>query len=189
MARPRSDERRQAILSGAARVIASDGVSTSTAAIAKESGVSNGSLFGYFDTKVTLFNELYITLKTEMANAAAADLPTNQSPREQVRHLWTQWLSWATSHPEKRRALAQLDVADEISDHSHQLVRAAQSGIAELIERSRANGPMAGVPLHFVMILVVAMADATVDAIIREPQQSQLHTEVGFDAVWRVLAG
>ena len=101
MARPRSDERRQAILSGAARVIASDGVSTSTAAIAKESGVSNGSLFGYFDTKVTLFNELYITLKTEMANAAAADLPTNQSPREQVRHLWTQWLSWATSHPEK----------------------------------------------------------------------------------------
>jgi len=33
------------------------------------------------------------------------------------------------------------------------------------------------------------MADATMDAIIREPEQSQQHAEVAFDAVWRVLAG
>ena len=72
MARPRSDERRNAILAAATRVIASHGLGTATAAIAKEAGVSNGSLFVYFDTKVTLFNQLYVTLKTEMAEAAAA---------------------------------------------------------------------------------------------------------------------
>ena len=106
-----------------------------------------------------------------------------------MNHLWKQWLRWATSNPDKRRALAQLDVADEISDQSHRLVRAAQQGIAGLIDRSRANGPMADVPFQLVMVLVAAMADATMDAIIREPEQSQQHAEVAFDAVWRVLAG
>lgn len=189
MSRPRSDERRQAILAAATRVIAAQGRSTATAAIAKEAGVSNGSLFVYFDTKATLFNELYVALKTEMGEAATADLAPGGSPRDQVRHLWQQWLHWATSNPEKRRAVAQLDVADEITDQSHQLVRAAQRGTAELLERSRAGGPMADVPLSFVLVLIGTMADATTDAIIREPEQGAAHSEVAFEAVWRVLAG
>jgi AcrR family transcriptional regulator len=189
MPRPRSDERRSAILAAATRVVGSQGLGAATAAIAKESGVSNGSLFVYFDTKVTLFNELYVTLKTEMADAASADLPSRENPREQVHHLWNQWLRWATSNPDKRRVLAQLDVADEISHESHQLVSAAQSGTASLIERCRVDGPMAEVPLHFVMVLIVSMADATMDAIIGAPEQSQTLSEIAFEAVWRVLAG
>src|ERR1700753_709531 len=109
MARPRSADRRNAILSAAARVIAAQGLGAPTAAIAKQAGVSNGSLFGYFDTKATLLNELYIVLKTEMGAAAAGELPATSDLREQVRHMWNQWLSWATSFPEKRRALAQLE--------------------------------------------------------------------------------
>lgn len=189
MPRPRSDERRNAILAAATRVLGTHGLSTTTAAIAQDAGVSNGSLFVYFDTKAILFNELYVALKTEMAEAAAAGLPSSGSARDQVHHLWTQWLRWATSNPDKRRALAQLDVAEEISDESRQLVRAAQRDTAELIERSRADGPMVAVPLSFVMVLITAMADATTDAVLNEPEQSSTHSEVAFEAVWRVLAG
>ena len=63
MARPRNEDRRNAILSAATRVIASQGLGAPTAGIAKEAGVSNGSLFVYFDTKATLLNELYVALK------------------------------------------------------------------------------------------------------------------------------
>lgn len=188
MPRQRSDERRKAILAAATRVLGRHGLGAATAAIAKDAGVSNGSLFLYFDTKATLFNELYVTLKTEMADAAAAGLPSSESAREQVHHLWKQWLQWATSNPDDRRALVQLDVADEITDESRRLVRTAQSGTAELIERSRSDGPMAEAPLSFVMVLIVALADATMDAVIGEPEQSQTHSEVAFEAVWRVLA-
>ncbi len=58
MARPRSKDRRNAILSAATSVIACQGLGAATATIAKEAAVSNGSLFLYFDTKATLFNEL-----------------------------------------------------------------------------------------------------------------------------------
>lgn len=189
MPRPRSEDRRNAILSAATRVIASEGLGAATAAIAKEAGVSNGSLFIYFETKATLLNELYIALKTEMGKTAVAGLPSSGEPREQIRHMWTQWLRWATANPEKRRTLAQLEAADDVTADSHKIVRQAQRGMAELLERSRAGGPMQDVPLAFVVTLIGAIADVTMDAVIREPAEAEARSEAGFEAVWRVLAG
>jgi AcrR family transcriptional regulator len=63
MPRPKSDEKRSAILEAATRIIVTQGLSAPTAGIAKEAGVANGSLFTYFETKTDLFNELYLELK------------------------------------------------------------------------------------------------------------------------------
>src|SRR5580700_1233818 len=79
MARPRSDEKRGAIIAAATRVIAAQGLGAATAAIAQEAGVSNGSLFTYFETKADLLNHLYLELKTEMAAAALEGLPAGES--------------------------------------------------------------------------------------------------------------
>jgi AcrR family transcriptional regulator len=189
MPRPRSEDRRNAILSAATRVIAADGLGAPTAAIAKDAGVSNGSLFVYFGTKAVLLNELYVTLKKEMGAVAVAGLPVDSDVREQVLHMWNQWLRWATSCPEKRRALAQLQVADDITADSHRAVSSAFSGIADLLERSRASGPMRDAPLGFVLTLTTAIADAAIDAIIREPADAEARGSVAFEAMWRVLAG
>jgi AcrR family transcriptional regulator len=190
MARPRSEDRRNAILSAAARVIASQGLAAAaTAVIAKEAGVSNGSVFVYFDTKAALLNDLYLALKAEMMAAAVAGLDTGGEPREQVRRMWTQWLRWATASPHKRRALAQLEVADDITADSRQTAHAAFSGIADLVNRSRADGPMRDVPLSFVLTLTTAIAEATIDTVLREPAEAEAHSSAGFDAVWRVIAG
>ena len=188
MARPRSDERQNAILSAATHIIAVQGLGAATAAIAKEAGVSNGSLFGYFDTKATLLNALYIGLKTEMTAAAIAGLPVEGERREQVLHMWNQWLSWAASFPEKRRALAHLDVSDEITAESHRIVGDAFSGIADLLDRSRDNGPMRDAPLGFVLALLTAIAEATIDAIIGDPARADANRQLAFDAMWRMLA-
>src|SRR4051812_46570140 len=105
MARPRSDEKRSAIMSAAIRVIAAQGLGAPTATIAKEAGVSNGSLFTYFATKADLLNQLYIELKLEMAAAGLDGLPTASDIRTQALHMWSHWLRWAISSPEKRRTL------------------------------------------------------------------------------------
>src|SRR3984885_3351290 len=189
MPRPRSEDRRNAILSAATRVIAAEGLGAPTAAIAKDAGVSNGSLFVYFGTKAVLLNELYVTLKKEMGAVAVAGLPVESDVREQVLHMWNQWLGCATWCPEKRRALARLQVADDITADSHRAVSSAFSGIADLLERSRASGPMRDTPLGFVLTLTTAIADAAIDAIIREPAEAEARGSVAFDAMWRVLAG
>src|SRR5271170_125 len=115
MARPKSEDKRNAIMAAATRVIATHGLSASTAMIAQEAGVANGSLFTYFETKADLLNQLYLELKTELASVALEGLPVEAELREQFFHVWSKWMGLAVSHPEKRRALSRLHVSEEIT--------------------------------------------------------------------------
>jgi len=188
MARPRSDDKRRAIIWAAIRVIASQGLGAPTATIAKEAGVSNGSLFTYFETKADLLNQLYLELKVEMAAAAIGGLPTESDIRTQLLHMWTHWLRWATSCPEKRRALAHLCVSDEITSESRQTVSDAFASIRGLLELCRENGPMREAPLGFLVALMSALADATIDFVIRDPANADKHCMTAFEALWRIVA-
>jgi len=175
-------------MAAAVRVIAAQGLSAPTALIAKEAGVSNGSLFTYFGTKADLLNQLYLELKTEMGVVAVDGLPAKGDIREQMLHVWTHWLRWATSSPEKRRTLAHLGVSDDITLESHQTASRTMAGIAKLLERSRENGPMRHAPLGFVAALMSALADATMDFMIRDPANADNHRVAAFDALWRMVA-
>ncbi|MGC0383637.1 TetR/AcrR family transcriptional regulator [Streptomyces sp. SAI-129] len=186
MARPRSDDKRAAIMTAATRTIAAQGLGAATAAIAKEARVSNGSLFTYFDTKADLLNQLYLELKAEMGRAALGGLPAADD-RAQMLHMWAQWMRWATANPEKRRALARLQVSDEITPSTHEAASRTMAGMGRVLERSRANGPMRDAPAALVFTLCNALAEATIDYIISDPDHADEHTRSGFDALWRMI--
>lgn len=188
MPRPRSDDKRAAIMSAATQVIAAQGLGAPTATIAKEAGVSNGSLFTYFDTKADLLNQLYRELKTDMGATALGGMPAGDDVRGQLLHMWTRWMRWATEHPEKRRALARLEVSDEITVLTHQAASQGMAGIAGILERSRETGPMRDAPPAFVLALANGLAEATIDFISRDPEHLDAHSRAGFDALWRMLA-
>jgi AcrR family transcriptional regulator len=175
-------------MSAATRVIAAQGLGAATATIAREAGVSNGSLFTYFETKADLLNQLYLELKADMGTAALGGLPTGGDVRDQMLHMWSRWLRWAASCPEKPRALAQLQVSDEITSSTHQAASQKMMGIAALLERSRANGPMRDSPLAFVVALANALGESTIDFIIRDPDNADALGRAGFDALWRMIA-
>lgn len=187
MARPKSEDKRNAIMSAAIQVIVSQGLSAPTATIAKEAGVSNGSLFNYFETKADLLNQLYIELKSEMATAALGGLPSNINIREQLLYVWSHWLHWAASCPEKRRVLAHLGVSNDITTESRQTANDALSGIKKLLEQGRENGPMCDAPLGFIVSMVDALADATIDFMINDPDNAEKHCIMAFDAIWRMI--
>jgi AcrR family transcriptional regulator len=188
MARPRSEDKRNAIMEAATHVIVAQGLSAPTATIAQEAGISNGSLFTYFETKTDLFNQLYLELKTGMATAALEGLPGKAGLRAQMFHLWSNWMYWAVSNPEKRRTLAQLSVSDEITPATRAAAHKITAGMAELLERSRARGPMREASKEFVVATMNAIAETTMDFMIRDPANADRHAKVGFDAVWRVVA-
>ncbi|HEY2001886.1 MAG TPA: TetR/AcrR family transcriptional regulator [Acidobacteriaceae bacterium] len=188
MPRPRSDEKRSAILEAATRIIVTQGLSAPTAGIAKEAGVANGSLFTYFETKTDLFNALYLELKTEMASATLKNPPASVELHEQFFQAWRNWMNWALSNPQKRRALAQLDVSDEITTETRAAGHKAMAPVAELLERGRANGPMQKAPMGLVVALMNSVAEATMDFMTQDPANAKKHSKVGFDALWRMLS-
>jgi AcrR family transcriptional regulator len=187
MPRPRSDDKRSAILAAATRIIVTQGLSAPTAGIAKQAGVANGSLFTYFETKTDLFNQLYLELKRETAATAMEGLPEGADLRDQMFHVWRNWTNWAVSFPEKRRALAQLSVWGEITPENRAIGHRMMAGLAELVEHSRARGPMRRVPLGFVLSLMNSLAEATMDFMTQDPANARKHCKEGFEALWRML--
>jgi AcrR family transcriptional regulator len=187
MPRPRSDEKRSSILQAATRVIVMQGLSAPTMVIAKEAGVANGSLFTYFATKTDLFNQLFLELKMEMASGAM-NLPVNAEVREQFFHLWKKWMNWAISNPDKRRALAQLSVSDEITPESRAAGHKMMAPVADLLERARAHGPMQKVSMGFLVALMNSVAEATMGFMTQDPAKAKKHSKEGFDAFWRMLS-
>ncbi len=51
MARPKSEDKKQALLEAATAAFAQSGIAASTSAIARSAGVAEGTLFRYFATK------------------------------------------------------------------------------------------------------------------------------------------
>src|SRR5262249_6233393 len=107
--------------------------------------------------------------------------------REQFFHIWQNWMHWAVSFPEKRRALAQLGVSDEITPPTRTTAHKTMAGIAELMGQSRANGPMRTTPMPFVAAIMNSVAEATMDYMVQDPSNAKKHCEAGFDALWRMM--
>jgi AcrR family transcriptional regulator len=187
MPRPRSDEKRIALLEAATRIIVTQGLSAPTAGIAKEAGVPNGSLFTYFKTKTDLLNQLYLELKGEMAATALKGLPARSEPRKQFFRVWQNWTNWAVTFPEKRQALAQLSVSGEITVQSRAAGHKMMADLAELVDRSRATGPMRKAPLGFVLAIMNSVAEATMDYMTHDAPNAKKHCKEGFDALWRMV--
>ena len=188
MARPRSEDKRNALMAAATRVIVTQGLRAPTAMIAQVAAVSNGSLFTYFETKADLFNQLYLELKAGMASAALEELPAKAELRKQFFHIWSNWMRRAVSNPEKRRALAQLSVSDEITPATRAAAHKTMTKIAELMERCRSNGPMRDAPMGFVSAIMSSLAEATMDYMVQDPANAKKHCKAGFDALWRVIS-
>ncbi|SEC42040.1 TetR/AcrR family transcriptional regulator [Terriglobus roseus] len=188
MPRPRSDDKRNRILGAAIRVIVTEGLRAPTMGIAREAGIANGSLFTYFETKSELFNELYLELKQEMASVAMRDFPKDAELRAQFFHIWRNWGEWALRFPEKRKALAQLSVSDEITPETRATGHTTMAAIGELLQRVRSAGSMRKVPMGFVVALMNSVADATMDQMIQDPGHAKAHCNNGVEALWRMVS-
>jgi AcrR family transcriptional regulator len=187
MPRPKSDEKRSALLEAATRVIVTQGLSAPTAVIAREAGIANGSLFTYFETKAALFNQLYLELKTGAASAALDGLPARANLRQQFFHVWSNWMRWALRNPDKRRTLALLSVSDDITPASRAVAHQAMAGLAALMEKARANGPLRDAPFAFVAVMIDSLAEATMDFMVHDPANADKYSTAAFDALWRML--
>lgn len=187
MPRPKSDDKRSAILAAAARLIVTEGLGATTAGIAKGARVANGSLFTYFDSKTILLNDLYLELKREMAFTATRGIPADADLRAHFFHLWRNWIEWASAYPEKRRALAQLSVSEEVTPATRQAANKALAPISDLLEHIRVSGPMHDVPTRFLAALMNSVAEVTMDQVVQDPKNAKKHTRAGFEALWRMV--
>jgi AcrR family transcriptional regulator len=188
MPRPKTGDKRAAILRAATKTIAKDGVGASTASIAKAAAVAEGSLFRYFPDKDKLLNELYHDLKLDMRSAMIAGFPLTGSLRKRAQHIWNAYVTWGMESPAKRRAMTQLSVSERITDQSRQEGQAGFEDAAKAMQQIVAQGKLNGLPTAFASDLLLGMAETTMASMVANPAAAEHYRNVGFEAFWSAAA-
>jgi len=187
MARPLSEDKRDAILASAADLVAALGTSAPTAKIAKGAGVAEGTLFTYFPDKDALLAALFLDIEGELANTLLADLPAGATPRERVRHLWDRFIDWGAADPTRRKALKQLKVSDRIGEDCRRCGEKLFAEFISVLDEAIADHGT-GLSPDYVVAVLNALAETTLDFIAREPGRHDHHRALGFETFWKAIA-
>jgi AcrR family transcriptional regulator len=185
MARPLSEAKRSAILKAAAEAIAAEGIGVSTSRIAKAAGVADGSLFVYFPTKDDLLNQLYSSIKKEIAESMLAKYPSQATVSERLRAVWMAYLKWGVSNPEKRQAMSQLSVSHRITqgirDESMQHLREINKLLKQCVGPGNTN------TVAFATGIMTALSEVTIGFMTSDRRTGAKYADMGFAALMRAL--
>ncbi|HEY4356566.1 MAG TPA: TetR/AcrR family transcriptional regulator [Acidobacteriaceae bacterium] len=184
MARAKSPEKRQAILTAAIQVIAVQGLEAPTAKIAKEAGIAEGSLFTYFGTKDELLNQLYLELKQELNQTLKTNFPADTRLKDRARHIWDQYLNWAVNSPEKRKVMNLLKVSDRITEASRAIEAEGMEPLKAAMTEVGERGAFAAAP-GLASTALTALAEAAAEKMSGKPKLNQSYRDAGFDVFWR----
>ncbi|WP_052283765.1 TetR/AcrR family transcriptional regulator [Kluyvera genomosp. 1] len=188
MARPKSEDKKQALLEAATSAIAQSGIAASTATIARSAGVAEGTLFRYFPTKDDLLNALYLHLKSDLCQAMLAGLVENVSPKEFTHNIWNSYIDWGVRNPTGHHAIRRMAVSEKITDETIEQVRAMFPELQKLCQRSVRAVFMSDDFRAFGDALFLSLAEATIEFASREPQRADKLKALGFEAMWLALA-
>ncbi|EBH1599505.1 TetR/AcrR family transcriptional regulator [Salmonella enterica] len=178
MARPKSEDKKQALLEAATQAIAQSGIAASTAVIARNAGVAEGTLFRYFATKDELINTLYLHLKLDRSITDAKTM---------TRFIWNSYISWGLNHPARHRAIRQLAVSEKLTKETEQRADDMFPELRDLCHRSVLMVFMSDEYRAFGDGLFLALAETTMDFAARDPARAGEYIALGFEAMWRAL--
>jgi len=184
--RPKSEDKRNAILEAATRLFAERGLTAApTSEISKQAGVAEGTLFTYFKTKDDLINALYKEIKLELADAMMSDFPRKQNVRTRLRHVWDRYVNWGIANPNQRKVLAQLTVSEVLTKESRDAGSAPfvefQIMIRDAIEHRVFRND---VPVELISKSLAAMVEATIDLTMSNRSKMKQYREGGFQMFW-----
>lgn len=184
MARPKSENKREAILSAAMQVFGKHGLAAPTAAISKAAGVAEGTLFTYFHTKDDLINALYREIKLRLADALMSGFARKKDVRSKLQHIWDSYVNWGVTNPDQRKVLAQLQVSGKLTEESRAVGYAPFAEIEVMARDAVARGLVRDVPIEFIAATMDALAGTTMEFMARNPSRATKFRTVGFDVFW-----
>ncbi|EMK5832505.1 TetR/AcrR family transcriptional regulator [Citrobacter sedlakii] len=184
----KSEDKKLALLEAATTAIAQSGIAASTAVIARNAGVAEGTLFRYFATKDELINELYLHLKHSLCQSMIARLDRSLTDAKAMTfYIWSSYIRWGLEQTHGHRAIRQLAVSEKITKETEQKADAMFPELHDLCHRAVLPVFMSDEYRAFGDALFLTLAETTMEFATREPARASEFISLGFEAMWRAL--
>lgn len=190
MKRPPPEAIKERIRNGLVHVVARGGIGgTSIGAVAKEAGVSAGTIYLHFEDKADLLQKVYLQIKTEFHGIMVAAKQEADS-KAMIQRMWRDMFQFTTAHPLDFLFIEYAGAAQVLTKEQTRNVANFQVEIAAMLQRAIDDGTLAKMPVTTVITLLVAPAMhlARMNALNNTPiDASQI--DLTFERVWLSIAG
>lgn len=179
--------KREMILKVALHLFTTQGFhATPTSQISREAGISTGTLFHYFPDKNTLFEQLYLSIKKDMAEVVRAGDDQSLQPRVRLERCFQGFVIWGTANPEKVLFVEQFCHSPSISEAVKREARAEFSWMSEITQDAIQKGMLRDLPEEFYSVMVFQILFGIIKLI--SSGSTGLSPEIlirsGLDLIW-----
>ncbi|WP_085581595.1 TetR/AcrR family transcriptional regulator [Thalassospira mesophila] len=175
------------LIETAINLFARDGVSVSTAKIAAEAGVSNGTLFNYFPTKQQLIDSVYLSIKEDIAKNVLPSLGREMSVKEVMFGIWRGYIQWAIANPLRHEVSILLKAAMVLSALALERADAIFELKMEKLREGVDRHELVDLPVDYICELSTAQLSVAV-MYLRHRQldsvEASKHIHRSFDVFW-----
>jgi len=182
-------DKREQILSSALTLFVEFGFhGTPTSKIAKEAGVSNGTLFHYFATKEDLIKELYITIKNDLNQFLFSKITPEDGIEVIIKKVFIYFIYWALENREKNHYIQQVLFSSHISQISESVLMEQSQKHIQLIEEAKSTKIIKDLPTDLIYTLANSHLMGIYNYVVNLPADEQKPIiENGFEMLWDML--
>lgn len=184
------EDKRERILIAARRLFVNQGIQgTSTASIAGEAGVANGTLFHYFKTKEELIRALQEDIAGSFFLITTAGIEDEKTIKRKFRLWWSNTIKWALNRPQDFLFL-------QLCNTTPMMTKLTAGGVSEhmqfyqgLIDHGKENKTLKDIPSGMMYQLIVAQMDGMINYLFRHAEFQHNNTILGqaFEMAWESI--
>lgn len=164
---------------------------TPTSKIAKEAGISSGTLFYFFPTKDDLVVALYLSIKSKLGCEITESISNETSFKEILRKYYTSTLNWAKVHRDEFKFMEQFNSSPYLKKIAEDEIQKYVKPLKDLLQNAIDEGVLKKMELEILFTLISGHTFSINQyLIISEPQESKREQIISetFDLLWQMIS-
>ncbi len=161
---------------------------TSTAKIANEAGISNGTLFHHFKTKEDLINKLYISIKEEYKTFLLERMEPCETSKSKIKQLWLNCVEWNLENRDGATFFSMFANSPYIDKLSKEEGSRNFTFISEMFHDAINDETIINVNPNLMISSFHASVRAVAGFVINHPENQEESIDLAFKMWWRSVA-
>jgi AcrR family transcriptional regulator len=164
---------------------------TPTSKIAKEAGISSGTLFYFFPTKDDLVVALYLSIKSKLGCEITESISNETSFKEILRKYYTSTLNWAKVHRDEFKFMEQFNSSPYLKKIAEDEIQKYVKPLKELMQAATSSGILKRMDLDMIFTLISGHTFSINQYLILSefPEtKRQIVISETFDLLWEMIA-
>lgn len=185
-------DKREKLFESALRLFVEFGFhNTPTSKIAKEAGISSGTLFYFFPTKDDLVVALYLDIKTKLGCEISESIATEKSYKEIFRKYYEGTLNWAMHHKTEFKFIEQFNSSPYLKKIAEEEIQKHIKPLKELLQNAIDERIIKSMELEIIFTLISGHTFSINQYLLANELTDYKRNEVikeTFDLIWNMIA-